>query len=413
MVRSTRPGGSSTRRGLLALLGAAVAVLGVVTALRIGAFLPGTAAAAATASAPVTSELASPTVVPSPTVAPTPTRPAPTVPPPTPRPTPQTVPGPLTGLPVSLEAALRHPIAVMVDDHVDARPQSGFNAASIVWHAPAEWGIPRYMLVFQDEIPAGVGPIRSARQYYVEWAAEYGAMYVHHGGSPQALATLSAKGNGQWVWNADGFRWIGPYLWRSASRFAPHNVYTDGEHLRDLAARLGADDAPLEGAWSFGSPASPRLRPDGGTITVTYPYESVTYRYDPSTNRYERFINGAKKPQVDRADGQVVAPANVVILRMAFGALSNGPRNHGRLEAQNVGTGTAWISTNGRTVKATWSKAWRTAPTLLFGPNGEQIRLTPGQTFVQVLALGYGLTIADGEAPAVTPPMQATHTQPL
>jgi len=64
--------------------------------------------------------------------------------------------GPLTGLLVSPEAALQHPIAVMVDDHADARPQSGFNAASIVWHAPAEGGVPRYMMIFQDQIPAGV-----------------------------------------------------------------------------------------------------------------------------------------------------------------------------------------------------------------------------------------------------------------
>jgi hypothetical protein len=319
------------------------------------------------------------------------------------------VPAPLTGLPVTEAAAQQHPIAVMVDDHADARPQGGFNAASVVWHAPAEFGIPRYMLIFQEGIPDEVGPIRSARQYYIEWATEWNAMYVHHGGSPQAKETLLRRGNGQWVWNADGFRWEGRYVFRVTDRFAPHNVMTDGEHLRDLAARIGAEDGPIEPVWSFGSDRAPELRAKGGTISIVYPYESITYRYDAATNRYVRYINGAKKPQVDIGDGKAVAPTNVVILRMKFGALNDGHPDKNRLEAHNVGTGQAWIATNGRTVKGTWSKASRKAPTLLFGPDGAPITLTAGQTFVQVIAPSYGLEIKDGPRPVWIPP---THRDP-
>jgi hypothetical protein len=306
------------------------------------------------------------------------------------------VPSPLTGLPVSPEAALQHPIAVMVDDDSHARPQSGFNSASIVWHAPAEGGVPRYMMIFQSGIPAGVGPVRSARQYYVEWASEWRAMYVHHGGSPQAIATLRAKGAGQWVYNADGFRWVGQYLWRTQDRAAPHNVYTDGGQLRKLATRLGADDGAITPIWSFGPDVSPALRPSGGSITVTYPYETITYHYDAASNRYVRYINKSKTPQIDRDDGQIVAPANVVILRMAFGPLNDGhPKKH-RLEAKDVGTGQAWISTNGVTVKGTWKKKSPTAPTLLFGPGGKAVTLTAGQTFVQVLPLNYAFKFVAG-----------------
>jgi hypothetical protein len=307
---------------------------------------------------------------------------------------------------VTEEAARRHPIAVMVDDHADARPQGGFNAASVVWHAPAEFGIPRYMMIFQDRIPADVGPIRSARQYYIEWAAEWNAMYVHHGGSPQAKETLLRRGSGQWVWNADGFRWEGRYVFRVSDRVAPHNVMTDGKHLRQLAARIGAVDQPIEPAWSFAGARPPELRPSEGTISVAYPYESITYRYDGATNRYVRSINGAKKPQVDIGDGRVVAPTNVVILRMRFGPLNDGHPDKNRQEAQNVGSGVAWIATNGRTIKGTWSKASRTAPTLLFGPNGSPITLTAGQTFVQVIAPlpGYGIQIDDGPPPPWIPP---------
>ena len=84
---------------------------------------------------------------------------------------------------------------------------SGFNDAAIVWHAPAEGGIPRYMMIFQDRVPPSVGPVRSARQYYIAWAAEWKAVYAHVGGSPQALQTLRQQGRGQLVYNADQFRW--------------------------------------------------------------------------------------------------------------------------------------------------------------------------------------------------------------
>ena len=398
---SNQPTGSPMRRGLIGLIGLAIAALGILVAARIGTLLPGGAIAAT--AVPNASVAPSATLV---AILPTPTAAPPTEPPPTPIATPVLVPAPLTGLLVSPDAAKRHPIAVMIDDLSPARPQSGFNSASIVWHAPAEGGIPRYMLIFQDEVPHGVGPVRSSREYYVEWAAEWQAMYVHAGGSPQALATLAAKGHGQWVYNADEFRWGGSgYLWRTTDRFAPHNVYTDGEHLRALAKRLAAADGPVEPAWTFAPDASRDLRPRGGTIRVDYPTETITYRYDAATNTYIRYIDGSRKPQVDRGDGKVVAPKNVVILRMAFGPLNDGHPSKHRLEAQDVGKGVAWIATNGHTVKGQWRKASPTAPTLLYGPDGAPWTLTAGQTFVQVIQLSYTFAIHDGEPPYWIPPM--------
>ena len=396
MVADTnQPTGSPMRRGLIGLIGLAVAALGILVAARIGTLLP--AGAVAATAQPGASVAPSPTLV---AVLPTATAAPPTEPPATPVATPMLVPAPMTGLLISPDAAERHPIAVMIDDLSPARPQSGFNSASIVWHAPAEGGIPRYMLIFQDDVPHGVGPVRSSREYYIEWAAEWRAMYVHAGGSPQALQTLAAKGHGQWVYNADEFRWGGGrYLWRTTDRTAPHNVYTDGAHLRALAKRLGATDAPLEPAWTFAPDANRDLRPRGGTIRVDYPTESITYRYDATTNTYVRYINGSKNPQVDRGDGKVVAPKNVVILRMAFGPLNDGHPSKHRLEANDVGKGVAFIATNGHTVKGQWRKASPTAPTLLYGPDGQLITLTAGQTFVQVLQLGYTYAIHDGAPP--------------
>jgi len=140
-------------------------------------------------------------------------------------------------------------------------------------------------------------------------------------------------------------------------------------------------------------------RPSGTTIAIHYPYETITYRYQPTTNTYARFIDGAVTPQVDAADGRPVAPTNVVIIRMRFGALNDGHPEKKRLDAEDVGSGQAIISTNGRVYEGTWSKAAADAPTLLFGPDGLPITLTAGQTFVQVIALSYAYEVVEGTAP--------------
>ena len=90
-----------------------------------------------------------------------------------------------------------------------------------------------------------------------------------------------------------------------------------------------------------------------------------------------------------------------------FGRLNDGHPEKKRLEAAIVGTGTAWIATNGHTGKGTWEKESITAPTVFYGPNGQPVSLTIGQTFIQVMPTGTKVTIADGKAlarPPGTPP---------
>jgi len=286
----------------------------------------------------------------------------------------------------------------MVDDHWNARPQSGFNEASVVWQAPAEGGIPRYMLVFGEGDPPAVGPVRSARVYFVEWAAEWDAVYVHVGGSPGAMSLLRQKGQGQLVYDADEFRWGRTHLWRTTDRRAPHNVYTDGEHLRALADRLGAEDVEASPAWSFAPDAPLWRRPAGARIEVAYAYNRIAYRYDRAANAWRRSVGG--KAQRDAADDRVVAPANVVIMEVAFGSL--GPDQKGRLEAANVGTGRAWIATNGTVTEGTWRKDSVAEPTRFYDAEGRPATLTVGQTFVQVVPPGTPLKIVAGK-PIVDP----------
>jgi hypothetical protein len=388
--------GPASRRAVGPALIVVIVVVAVAVGIGGGSLLA--RAAGSGPSASPTDVAAGPTV--GPTAAPTPSpssTPEPTPSPsPTPEPTPALVPAPLTGLLVPEAATLQHPMAAMIDDHPDARPQAGFNAADVVWQAPAEGGIPRYMMVFQSRLPASLGPIRSARQYFIEWAAELHAMYVHLGGSGQAQATLAARGHGQLVHNADGLRFDGSDMYRVKFRIAPHNVYSDDRHLLAMARAVGAKDGPVTPIWSFVAPLPAEARPVGTTITVSYPTETITYRYDTVSNTYRRYIGRSKTQQVDAGDNQPVAPTNVVILRMRFGPLNDGHPEKHRLEAADVGTGEAIISSNGKTVHGTWKKTAANAPTLLFGPDGSPFSLTAGQTFVQVLALSYTYSVTPG-----------------
>ena len=310
---------------------------------------------------------------PSPTIEPTPS----------PSPTPVLVPAPLTGRLVTPAAAAQHPIAVMIDDLSPARPQSGFTSASIVWQAPAEGGIPRYMMIFQDRIPTDVGPVRSSRYYFIAWAAELRALYAHAGGSPQALQTLRNQGNGQLVWNADEFRW-GKSFHRVSTRSSPHNLYTTGKNLRAIARTVGAKDGPIKWPWTFAPDAAVGYRPVGGRIDVTYGnVNHIRYTYDRASNTYRRAVTGEKR-QIDAANKQPVAPKNVVVMVVRFGPLNDGSHKH-RLEADVIGSGRAWIATNGVTIKGTWKKPSLTAPTRFYDASGKPVVLTIGQTFVQVM----------------------------
>jgi hypothetical protein len=200
------------------------------------------------------------------------------------------------------------------------------------------------------------------------------------------------------VYNTDEFRYGGSF-WRVKTRFAPHNLYTDGKHLRRLAAIVGAKDKLRKPVWTFGADAVLASRPTGGTIDISYPANKIHYAYDRKTNTYRRSVTG-EKHQKDGTTGKLIAPKNVVVVLMHFGPLNDGSKKH-RLEAQVTGSGPAWISTNGRTIRGTWRKASILSPTLFFTNAGKPARLTAGQTFVQVVPYGTFLKFTPGKKPAV------------
>jgi hypothetical protein len=274
-----------------------------------------------------------------------------------------------------------------------------------VWHAPAEGGIPRYMALFQSVLPRSVGPIRSSRLYYVAWAAEWRSVHVHSGGSPQAQAVLkSPKGKGKVVYNADEFRWS-RYLYRVDYRSRPHNVYSDAKNLQRLSKRVGAKPVPGQApVWTFAPDAPLEQRPAGGKVIVPYYANKITYSYDRATNTYKRTVSvEGKQYDAGTKPRTRIAPKNVVVMRVPFIPLGD---SKGRLDGKVTGSGTAWVFTNGQTVKGTWRKDSFSSPTRFYGPDGNAIPLTIGQTFIQVVQKSTRITIQPGKvaAPATAAP---------
>ena len=353
----------------------------------------------------------SPTVAPRPTPAPVPTA----SPSPTPSPARALVPAPLTGLLVPKAAAIRPVVAVMLDDHVDARPQSGLASADVVWQAPAEGGIPRFMALFSSKAPTSIGPVRSARLYFVAWAAEEGAVYVHAGGSPGALGELYRTGNGTTVWNVEGLAYVEGSFWRTTDRWAPHNLYTSSDALARLARDLRYAPTPARPAFAFAPPVGAPAHRAAFRLAFSYGGTEVSYTFDPDTRTYPRAENGI--PTTDASTGAAsgaiaggpVAPTNVVVLSIPFSPLNDGS-GHGRLDAGLVGEGDALVFRAGELVKGHWRKTAFDAPTELLapGPDGipAPIALVRGQTFVQVVPAGTPIQIrgaGGAEVPRPTP----------
>jgi hypothetical protein len=284
----------------------------------------------------------------------------------------------------------------MIDDISVARPQSGLSQADVVWHAPAEGGIPRYMALFQTRDPKLVGPVRSSRLYYVAWASEWKAAYIHAGGSPQALALLnSSKGRGKVVYNADWSRW----LYRVNYRSAPHNLYTNAAGVRKTVRASGAKPVPdQKPKWNFAADAPLEQRPLGGKSLVPYLWNKITYTCARKTNTYRRTVSAeGKQFDVGVKPKVRIAPKNVVVMMVRFVPI--GDKKH-RLDGQVTGSGVAWIATNGKTIKGTWRKKSFTGATRFYDSDGREVTLTMGQTFVQVVQRGTKITVKDGKVPA-------------
>ncbi len=288
-------------------------------------------------------------------------------------PKPTTVASNLTGLQVAPSVNQRPVTGVMIENSIDARPQSGLDQAGIVFEAIAEGGITRFLALFQDSQPDYIGPVRSARPYYLQWCMGFNCALAHVGGSPEALSDIKTWG----VKDLDQFYNSSAYK-RISSRYAPHNVYTSIANLNAIEASKGY------GAVSYTAlprkADSPSTAPNATTINLAISGAdyNVTYAYDAATNSYKRSEGGAPH-MVTNAAGQAtqITPKVVVALVMQYGLEAD---NH-HSQYNVVGSGQAYVFQDGTVTPATWSKTAAQAPLVLTGSDNQPVKLNAGQTW--------------------------------
>jgi len=295
----------------------------------------------------------------------------------------------LDGMPAAVDLAHRLPIAIMIDDNKVARPQSGMSSASIVYQAPADGGEDRYMVIFQEGTSTDIGPVRSARPYFVYWAAEYKASFGHYGGDAESLQQVLPAMSGA-IYNMDALRGQPCPYHRITTRNSPHNAYTNSAAQISCAAKYGFP-ATYQGqprrTFVEDTPASER--PASQMIDIPYRTGTVGYEFDPATDSYKRLVDG--HDQIDPANNEQVYARNIVVM---FQAVSNdySEPGHVRPVVANVGSGNAIVFKEGRAIVGTWKKTSNTSLTRFYDAADKEIPLVRGEIFLQSVPIGTKVT---------------------
>lgn len=279
---------------------------------------------------------------------------------------------PLTGVKVSSEKATTQAVtAIMIENSPDARPQSGLKQAGVVYEAVAEGGITRFLALYQESKPSLVGPVRSVREYYVDWLTPYQASVAHVGGSYNALKLVR---NGSYR-DIDQFFNAGSY-WRATDRYAPHNVYTNFSRLDALNKSKGYTTSKFTGFPRTNGKAADKPTATSIKINISSGLYNTSYTYDKKNNRYLRYLAGA--PHNDREKGQLtpsVVIAMHVDMKLVF---EDGYRE----QITTTGSGKATIFQNGIAQNVTWRKKSRTAQLEFLDKSGKAVDLVRGQTWI-------------------------------
>lgn len=285
---------------------------------------------------------------------------------------PTTAPAPLTGIEVDPDQAKAPITGVMIENSPNARPQTGLDAADIVFEAVAEGGITRFLALYQHDIPSTVGPVRSLRPYFVDWVMGFDAPIAHVGGSAQALQMVDRRG----AKDLDQFAHGGPY-YRSGDRVAPHNMYVRMQELRRLQRDLGYERSQIKDfEWKDSSPHS---QPNATDITLNYSSQQyqARFRYQADNNRYVRHLAGS--PHIDANTNEPITVRNLVVIKMPTG-------QDGRYATmETIGNGNALVFNNGTVTEATWRQESYNDRLEIRNENGQQVPLVRGDCWFSIM----------------------------
>lgn len=299
----------------------------------------------------------------------------------------------------------RRPLGMMVENSVDARPQSGINAADVVYEAIAEGGITRFLLVYYCHDAPYIGPVRSARVYYIELLQQYGLLplYGHVGGAntPGPADALGLIRKLKWAGYSDlnQFAVPFPYYYRDYDRLpdraTEHTVYTSTKKLWDYAEKkrklTNVDDQGV--SWDKGF--SPRKYVDGSALgtpkasSIKFhfwegrPDFEVDWQFDASTNSYKR-VNGGQ-PHIDKNTGKQLSAKNIVIMLTPETFVNDGYENGSHMMYKTVGAGKALVFKDGDAIEGNWRRAKVTDRLEFLTTAGKVIEFNRGKVFVELV----------------------------
>ena len=292
---------------------------------------------------------------------------------------------------VDLDSKTR-PYAVMINNNHAAWPQAGIQDAYLVYEIVVEGGISRMMALYKDAETAKIGSIRSSRHYFLDYALENDAIYVHFGWSPQAQSDISKLG----INNINGL--YDSSFWRDTTlkRAYEHTAFTNIEKLtvtaknkgyrmesdKDLLLNYSVDEINLnakEGAAV------------ANNVSIKYSnYHTTSYEYDSVNKVYKRSMSG--EANVDLDTGIQYTAKNIITYQVKDVALAD-TENKGRRDLNNIGSGEGYYITNGYAVPITWEKTSRSGQTVYKYKDGTEINVNDGNTFIQIQPVGQILTI--------------------
>lgn len=286
------------------------------------------------------------------------------------------------------------PIAVMINNNHAAWPHAGLSDAYITYEIIAEGGITRLMAIFKDKDTAKIGSVRSSRPYYLDYALENDAIYVHYGYSEDARSDISSLG----VDNINGL-YDESVFWRDTSlnKAREHTAFTNMEKIKEFSKGKGYDrdtNKPLLLKYSVDeidlSKMEGAIKADN--IFLRYSnYTNSSYEYDSEKKVYKRSMSGTA--HVDAITGEQYTYKNIIVAPVKNYSYDS----YGRQRLENIGTFEGYYITNGYSVPITFTKESRSSQTVYKYKDGSEVKFNDGNTFIQITPVGEEVRIDGNE----------------
>ncbi|QQG50062.1 MAG: DUF3048 domain-containing protein [Candidatus Berkelbacteria bacterium] len=295
---------------------------------------------------------------------------------------PKELPSLINGVVVDRSIYNRHPVAVMIENSPAARPQTGLTSADVVYEAVTEGGITRFMALYSINLPTKVGPVRSARSYFIDYLSEYDAFYAHAGGSPTALSRIGEYKIKDYPHSNDAY-------WREPRKgvASEHTLFADVSKIFNLGVEKKGWSATADfKSWLFKDASATPAPAAAVNIKFSSAQFNVVWNFDPVTKLYSRSMGGAVHK--DATSGEQITAAAVLALKVSHSAnpAYKGTGKESEWNMSTIGEGEAMLFQDGTAVNATWKKPARTERTRLYDKaTGAELKINRGRIWVEIV----------------------------